>query len=138
MDIRYKSLVAATPAASSDEANAFFQRKLGFETDAADVYLDWKHGTNDYVVIDVRSPEAYEKSHVPHAINIPQAQLTAKRMSEFPPETLFVVYCWGPGCNGATKAAIKLSALGLPVKEMIGGIEYWEDRERYPTERGQL
>ena len=26
----------------------------------------------------------------------------------------------------ATKAAAKLSALGFPVKELIGGIEYWE------------
>lgn len=138
MDIRYKSLVTATPAASSEDANAFFQRKLGFETDPSDVYHDWKHGTNDYIVVDVRSAEAYERSHVPGAINIPHPQMTAKRMAEYAPETLFVVYCWGPGCNGATKAAIKLSALGFPVKEMIGGIEYWEDRERYPTERGSL
>lgn len=120
MDIRYKSPVAATPAASN-EANAFFQRKLRFETDA--LYHDWKHGTNDYMVIDVCSSEAYEKSHVPHAINIPQAQLIAKPTAEFPPETLFVVHCRGPVCNGATKVAIKLSALGRPVKEMIGGIE---------------
>jgi rhodanese-related sulfurtransferase len=47
------------------------------------------------------------------------------------------VYCWGPGCNGATKAAMQLSALGFPVKEMIGGMEYWAERERYPVERGR-
>ncbi len=138
MNIRYKSLVSATPAADSAEANAFFQRKLGFETDPSDVYHDLKHDTDDFVIVDVRSPEAYEKSHVPGAINIPHAQITAKHMEDYPPETLFVVYCWGPGCNGATKAAIKLSALDFPVKEMIGGIEYWEDRERYPVERGKL
>ncbi|MFN8372807.1 MAG: rhodanese-like domain-containing protein [Anaerolineae bacterium] len=138
MNIRYKSLVSETPAAPSAEANAFFRRKLGFETDCADVYNDWKHDTADFVLVDVRSPEAYEKSHVPSAVNIPQAQMTAKRMEEYAPDTLFVVYCWGPGCNGATKAAIKLSALGYPVKEMIGGIEYWEDREKYPVERGRI
>jgi rhodanese-related sulfurtransferase len=36
-----------------------------------------------------------------------------------------VVYCWGPGCNGATKAALAFAALGHPVREMIGGFEYW-------------
>jgi len=38
---------------------------------------------------------------------------------------LLVVYCWGPACNGATKAAAELAALGRPVKEMLGGFEYW-------------
>ena len=36
-----------------------------------------------------------------------------------------VVYCWGPGCNGATRAALQFSRLGYAVKEMIGGFEYW-------------
>ena len=42
-------------------------------------------------------------------------------------ETLFVVYCAGPHCNGADKAAMRLAALGRPVKKMIGGIEGWRD-----------
>jgi hypothetical protein len=41
----------------------------------------------------------------------------------------------GPGCNGAAKAALKISALGYGVKEMLGGIHYWEDFERYPVNR---
>ena len=41
--------------------------------------------------------------------------------------TLFVVYCAGPHCNGANKAAVKLAALGYPVKEMIGGVTGWLD-----------
>ena len=80
--------------------------------------------------------EAYAKSHVIGAVNLPQTLINEDTTAHFVKETLIVVYCWGPGCNGATKAAIKLSALGFPVKEMIGGIEYWEDRERYPVERG--
>jgi rhodanese-related sulfurtransferase len=38
-----------------------------------------------------------------------------------------VVYCAGPHCNGATKAAVRLARLGRPVKEMIGGITGWQD-----------
>jgi rhodanese-related sulfurtransferase len=44
-----------------------------------------------------------------------------------------VVYCWGPACNAATKAAARLSALGFQVKEMIGGLEYWR-HEGYAVE----
>jgi rhodanese-related sulfurtransferase len=50
-----------------------------------------------------------------------------------PKEKVIVVYCWGVACNAATKAAMRLSALGFRVKEMIGGIEYWR-REGGPVE----
>ena len=93
-------------------------------------------GVADFVLLDVRSPEAYARSHVIGAINLPLAMMNAETTAQFAKERLIVVYCWGPGCNGATKAARKLSALGFAVKEMIGGIEYWEDKERYPVARG--
>ncbi|WP_089719784.1 rhodanese-like domain-containing protein [Candidatus Entotheonella palauensis] len=130
------SQVLATPAAACDDAQAFFQQKLRFETDPADVYTDMKNGVDDFILLDVRSPEAYAKSHAIGALNLPSAKIDATTTVDLPPGKLLVVYCWGPGCNGATKAAMKLSALGFAVKEMIGGIEYWEDRERYPIERG--
>ncbi len=125
-----KSLVLETLAASTEDANAFFLRKLSYETDPADVYTDMKNGIDDFILIDVRS-------HAIHAINVLQSKISAETTAEFSKDKLLVVYCWGPGCNGATKAAIKLTALGFRVKEMIGGIEYWEDRERCPVERLQ-
>jgi rhodanese-related sulfurtransferase len=44
-----------------------------------------------------------------------------------PPETLFVVYCAGPHCNGAHRGALRLARLGRPVKLMIGGVTGWVD-----------
>ncbi|MFZ4826011.1 MAG: rhodanese-like domain-containing protein [Phototrophicaceae bacterium] len=136
MTITYKSQVRAFPTASPAQAAEHFRHRLSVETDCADVYFDMKHDLLDYVIIDTRSPEAYQRSHVPHAINLPTARITADNLKDYAPDTLFVVYCWGPGCNGAHKAALKLSELGYAVKEMLGGIEYWEDRERYPIVRG--
>ena len=40
-------------------------------------------------------------------------------------DKVFVVYCAGPHCNGANKAAVPLARLGLPVKIMIGGVTGW-------------
>ena len=132
------SHVLCTPAAPWDEAYVFFQRKLHYETDPSDVYRDMQNRVDAFVVLDVRSPEAYVKSHVPGALHLPHTEMNAATTAALPRNKLLVVYCWGPGCNGASKAAMKLSALGFTVKEMIGGIEYWQERERYPVECGGL
>jgi rhodanese-related sulfurtransferase len=41
------------------------------------------------------------------------------------PDAEVVTYCWGPGCNGATRAALAFATEGYAVREMIGGVEYW-------------
>lgn len=129
------SNVSTHEAAAPAIASSHFATKLGCETDCSDVYADIKAGNNDFVLLDVRSEEAYDKSHAVSAINLPHSQITAQSMSIYEKDTVFVVYCWGPGCNGATKAGLKLANLGYKVKEMIGGIHYWEDFERYPVNR---
>ena len=60
------------------------------------------------------------------AINIPHRDMMATRMAEYSKDKLFVVYCAGPHCNGANKAALRLAQLGLLVK-MIGGVTGWID-----------
>ena len=134
--VKYKSRTVAVPAEDPQVALAHFSAKLAFETDPSDVYADMQNGVDDFVLADVRSVEEYEKSHALGAISLPHRVITERQMEEFDKDILFVVYCTGPGCNGSTKAAAKLSALGFQVKEMIGGIEYWEDKERYPVVRG--
>ncbi|MDP6041547.1 MAG: rhodanese-like domain-containing protein [Candidatus Latescibacteria bacterium] len=123
--------------ASSQEAHDYFCRKLRCETDAFDVTDDRERGMDDFELVDVRSEEAYLEGHAAGAIHIHYSDMTEERMLGFPKDRLLVVYCWGPGCNGATKAAMKLSALGFQVKEMIGGIEWWEE-EGYEIERLQI
>ena len=132
MHLKYKSQVSAAPAAPDGDSIRFFADKLRCETDPADVHADMENGVDSFVLLDVRSFEDYARKHVRGALNLPHSRITPKRMSEFPDDTLFVVYCWGPGCNGSTKAALKLAQLGYAVKEMIGGIEYWEG-EGYPV-----
>ncbi len=121
------TLVTETPAAPQDIALRHFQDMLAFETDCWDVRESLKSADPDFVVVDVRGPNAYAEGHVAGSINIPHGKVTAGRMSEFPKDTLFVVYCAGPHCNGANKAALRLARLGLPVKMMIGGVTGWLD-----------
>jgi rhodanese-related sulfurtransferase len=122
-------------AAPTQLAKDFFAMKLACETDCSDVYSDIKADNKSYILLDVRSTEAFNKSHAITAISMPHSEINKKSFEKFENDTLFVVYCWGPGCNGASKAGLKISSLGFGVKEMIGGIHYWEDFERYPVNR---
>ncbi len=119
--------VTAVPAASSEDALAHFERRLTFETDCWDVHDAMTRKVADFVLLDVRSPELYEAGHVMGATNLPHARIVERNLAEWPMDTLFVVYCAGPHCNGANKAAVRLAKLGRPVKEMIGGIAGWVD-----------
>ena len=121
------SLVRQIPAAPSAIALMHFSNRLTFETDCSDVYGSQEAGEVDFVLVDTRGPSAYQRGHVPGAINIPGRLMTAETLAAYPASTLFVVYCAGPHCNGANKAAVKLAALGYPVKEMIGGVTGWLD-----------
>ncbi|MFB9328983.1 rhodanese-like domain-containing protein [Paenibacillus aurantiacus] len=119
------SLVLETPAASPTDIHRHYMNKLAMETDVADVHYDRQHGLDDFVLIDVRSSKAYEECHIPGAINLPSGQISEETTAALATDRTIVVYCWGPACNGATKGAARLSALGFRVKEMLGGIEYW-------------
>ncbi|HXP12096.1 MAG TPA: rhodanese-like domain-containing protein [Stellaceae bacterium] len=119
--------VTATPAALSQAALAHFAERLSFETDCWDVWDAMRSGKPGFVLVDVRSPALFAAGHVTGAVNIPHRTISAERLAEYPAETLFVVYCAGPHCNGANRGAVRLAQLGRPVKEMIGGIAGWMD-----------
>jgi rhodanese-related sulfurtransferase len=80
-----------------------------------------------FVLLDVRSPEAYAAGHVPGAVSLPQRRIHEETLAAYPANTLFVVYCTGPHCNGADRAALRLARLGRPVKKMLGGFWGWRD-----------
>jgi rhodanese-related sulfurtransferase len=122
------SYVTDFPAAPAKVAIEHFLRRLSVETDCADVAGALRSGEQDFVLLHVvGSPEAYERRHVPGAIHLPHREISEGRMAEWPADALFVVYCAGPHCNGADRAALKLARLGRPVKIMIGGVTGWAD-----------
>ncbi|MFC5750754.1 rhodanese-like domain-containing protein [Actinomadura rugatobispora] len=124
-----------TPAAAPAEAIAHFSARLAFETDAADVAADLASGAPGLVVVDSRGAAGWEQGHVAGAVHLPTAEIAGRAAAVVPPGATVVVYCWGPGCNGATRAALEFARLGHPVKEMLGGFEYWA-REGHPVETG--
>lgn len=114
---------AADPSTDTSAAVAYFARKLRHEIDPSDVAAARAAG-EPLTIVDVRSRASFDQGHVPGAVHLPGREI-AERHAELDGLPSLVVYCWGPACNGATKAALELSRLGYAVKEMIGGFEYW-------------
>jgi len=104
----------------------YFAARLAHETDAADVAAALPDPP--FTLLDARSEQAYDDAHLPGALSLKRTAL-----ADLPAGPL-VVYCWGPGCNGATKACARLYEHGrTDVKEMLGGFEYWV-REGFAVE----
>lgn len=117
------SAVLEAPAAEPGEARRHFSGRLAFETDISDLMADLNKGNTDFVVVDTRSAKSFAQCHIPGAIHLPK--IDAQTTSGLSKEKVYIAYCWGPGCNGSTKGAMRLNQLGFRAKELIGGIEYW-------------
>ncbi|GAA2088912.1 rhodanese-like domain-containing protein [Actinomadura alba] len=122
----------ATDAAPASAAAAHFAARLSFETDVSDVHADLESGATGTVAVDSRSAESWAQGHLPHALHLPTAEIAGLAGDLVPAGAVIVTYCRGPGCNGATRAALEFARLGYRVKEMIGGFEYWV-REGFPV-----
>jgi rhodanese-related sulfurtransferase len=117
--------------AAHHAAAAYFRAKLMFEIDVMDVAENL--AAAGFVLVDTRRRASWDHGHIPGAVHLPTADVPSRAPELIPAGTGVVVYSWGPGCNGSTFAALAFAELGYPVREMIGGIEYWA-RNGLPVE----
>jgi rhodanese-related sulfurtransferase len=125
--------VLRVPPAAPAEAAAHFRASLAFHADVSDVAAaPASDGDPGFVVLDSRSTEAWDQGHIPGAVHLPTALIPEQAAQLLDRAVPVVTYCWGPGCNGATRAAHAFATAGYRVKEMLGGYEYWV-REGFPV-----
>ncbi|MED5347203.1 MAG: rhodanese-like domain-containing protein [Pseudomonadota bacterium] len=111
----------------------YYQAKLDFEIDSADLFAALNANSEDLVVVDARSAAAYAIEHIPTAISLPHRSLSNANVRDLDSHKLYVCYCDGIGCNASTKGALALASLGFEVVELIGGLGWWK-RDGYQTE----
>ncbi|MFD8687600.1 rhodanese-like domain-containing protein [Streptomyces sp. NPDC059651] len=129
--------VLRVPPAAPAAAAAYFGASLAFHADVSDVAAALAAGGDPgFVLLDSRSTASWDQGHVPGAVHLPTALIAEQARQLLDPAVPVVTYCWGPGCNGATRAALALAELGYQVKEMLGGFEYWA-REGFEFETWQ-
>ena len=115
-----------------DEQIKHYAAKLAFETDSWDLKVALEAGEK-VLVIDARSPQAYQKEHIAGAINIPHREMAEETTKHLDRTALVVTYCDGIGCNASTRGALRMATLGFRVKELIGGLDWWK-RDGHKTE----
>ncbi len=76
------------------------------------------------LVVDVRSPEEFERGHIPSAINLPLPQLR-RRLGELPRDRQLLVCCQVG--QRAYYAARLLSQRGFQASILSGGYRTWQD-----------
>ncbi|MBI3188196.1 MAG: rhodanese-like domain-containing protein, partial [Gammaproteobacteria bacterium] len=103
-----------------DEQLRHYENKLAYETDSWDIKTALESKAN-IVIVDTRSSVAYQKEHIPGAINLPHRNMNHETTRHIDKSALVVTYCDGIGCNASTKGGLNLARLGFRVKELIGG-----------------
>ena len=79
---------------------------------------------NDYIILDVRTPEEFADKHIPDAINIPNENIGTEEIPELPDKAqLILVYCRSG--NRSKQASEKLARLGYTNIVEFGGINDW-------------
>ncbi|MER5968440.1 rhodanese-like domain-containing protein [Streptomyces sp. NPDC002055] len=112
----------------TDSTAAHFTARLAAHTDVHDVAADLDAGVDGLVIIDTRPHESWRQGHVPGAVPLQAASVATGAAGLVPPSSVVVTYGWGPACDSGTRAAEQFALLGYPVKEMLGGYEYWVRR----------
>ena len=84
------SAVSRPPAADSGRALAHFESLLEFETDCWDVHHAITNNRMDFVLLDVRGEELYQKGHIKGALSLPHARIDQDSLNAYPQDTLFV------------------------------------------------
>lgn len=79
---------------------------------------------DDYILLDVRTPEEYAQAHIPGAVLIPDYELEARAAEELPNRgQMILVYCRSGRRSKA--AAELLERLGYTCIREFGGIIDW-------------
>ena len=80
--------------------------------------------TNGYILLDTRTQEEYDQSHIPGALLIPHTEIAQRAADELPDkDQLILVYCRSG--NRSKQASEALAELGYTNVKEFGGINTW-------------
>lgn len=83
----------------------------------------------EFILVDVLSPESYENGHIEGAISFPVETIDQKTAPEILKQGVnVVVYCGGFDCIASTTATKKLAELGYRVLDYKGGLKEWQEK----------
>lgn len=103
--------------------------KEGVEEITYERFMNIRKSGEKYVLLDVLSPDSYDKGHIEGAQSFPAETINKataeKRLSK---DDRIIVYCGSFQCAASTEAAKKLSGLGYNVVDYKGGLKEWQEK----------
>ena len=100
------------------------QKEQSYRQINMDEAIAMMEAENDYIILDVRTPEEFSEKHIPGAINVANETIGSEEIPELPDkDQLILVYCRSG--NRSKQAAEKLVALGYTNIVEFGGINDW-------------
>lgn len=95
--------------------------ELSFQQISMDAAITQMAEEDNFILLDVRTPEEFANGHIPGAINIPNESIGENDIAELPDkEQRIYVYCRSG--NRSKQASAKLVNLGYTNVVEIGGI----------------
>jgi rhodanese-related sulfurtransferase len=111
---------------TTEAAVKFFEAKLAYEQ--GPVGLNQLIQNKEKVqIIDLRTPELYNKGHIPTAVNVQYDELEAY-LPKLNKEVNTVVYCYDITCHLSAKGALLLAQKGYRVQELVGGFNTFAEK----------
>ena len=100
------------------------EQEPGYLQISTDEAIAMMEEENNYIILDVRTPEEFADKHIPDAINIPNETIGTEEIPDLPDKgQLILVYCRSG--NRSKQASEKLAALGYTNIVEFGGINDW-------------
>lgn len=82
-------------------------------------------GRGDFMLIDIRTPEEFEKSSIKSAVNIPLVELLKREtLDELPSQDKLIVI-YSNGNSHAAQAWLVMKSAGIDAYMLEGGLNYW-------------
>ena len=94
--------------------------------------------TGDVLLVDALPESYYAQQHLPGALNLVAADVTARASHLLPDKTAFIVtYCSNVACPNSGQVAARLESLGYTnVRKYAAGLQDWVEAG-LPTESEQ-
>ena len=100
------------------------QKDAGYKQISSSEAVSIMESTENYIILDVRTPDEYKDRHIKGAINIPNETIGDKEPKSLPDKNqLILVYCRSG--NRSKQASKKLAEMGYTNIVEFGGINTW-------------
>ena len=100
----------------------------------AQTLRQWQTDHRSFLLLNVLSPDAFEKDHIPESVNVPvnatDFVAQVERLAGDKARAV-VTYCASMECDASTRAARNLEAAGFKdVTDFKGGMKEWNETKR--------